>query len=72
MQEYVVEGPDNIPHVLEGRDNLAVDPVQSEENSTNGEQKIPRNCQETNTNIWPVRNRQSQTDGLSDTLYKSL
>ena len=72
MQEYVVEGSDNIPHVLEGRDNLAVDPVQSEENSTNGELKIPRNCQETNTNVWPVRNRQSQTDGLSDTLYKTL
>ena len=72
LQEYVVEGSVNIPHVLEGRDNLAVDPVQSEDNSTNGEVKIPRTHQETNTKVCSVMNKQSQTDGLAATIYKTL
>ena len=71
MQEYVVEGPHNIPHVLEGRDNLAVDPVQSESNSISGE-KIPRNFQEITTKVWPVSSKQSQTDRIAATLYKTL
>ena len=59
-------------HVLEGRDNLAVDPVQPEENCSSAELKIPRIHQETNAKVFPVRNRQSQTDGLASTLYKTL
>ena len=69
LQDYVVEGSEN---VLEGRDNLAVDPVQSEDNSTNGELKIPRNYQETITKVRPVRSKQSQTEGIPATLYKTL
>ena len=69
MQEYVVQGPDNIPHVLEGRDNLAVDPVQSENNSINS---IPRNYQEITSKVWPVSSKQSQTDRIAATLYKTL
>ena len=75
LQDYVLEGPDNIAHVLEGRDNLAVDLVQSENNSTKGgEFKIPRNYQEINTNtkVCPVSRKQSQTDGIAATLYKTL
>ena len=76
VQDYVVEGPENIPHVLEGRDNLAVDPVQFEDNSNNyqGELKLPRNYQETTnkSKVVPVRSKQSQTDGIAATLYKTL
>jgi len=71
-QDYVVEGPESIPRVLEGRDNLAVD--QSEDNSNNGELKLPRHSQETtnNTKVVPVTSKQSQTDGIAATLYKTL